>query len=169
MTAYVAPLRAVNVGGTGKLPMKDLRTLCESLGFENVRTYIASGNVVFDSHAEQATVKRELERALAEYAGKPVGVFVRTGAELSELLKRNPFRTAAPNRTVAVFLDAPPPTDLMSGVSGLADEEIAPGLQEIYIHYGHGMASSKLRVAAARSGTARNINTIAKLAQLAAS
>lgn len=169
MTAYVALLRAVNVGGTGKLPMKDLRTLCESLGFENVRTYIASGNVVFDSHAEQATVKRELERALAEYAGKPVGVFVRTGAELSELLKRNPFRTAAPNRTVAVFLDAPPPTDLMSGVSGLADEEIAPGLQEIYIHYGHGMASSKLRVAAARSGTARNINTIAKLAQLAAS
>jgi uncharacterized protein (DUF1697 family) len=56
MTRYIALLRAVNVGGTGKLPMAELRSMCESVGFTNVRTYIASGNVVFDSKLAEASV-----------------------------------------------------------------------------------------------------------------
>ena len=165
MTAYVALLRAVNVGGTGKLPMAELKAMCEALSFAHVRTYIASGNVVFDSEAGELAVKQQLENALAQYAGKPVGVLVRTGAEMSGVLAANPFPGAAPNRTLAIFLDAPPPADFLSGVSGRQGEDIAPGRREIYVHYGDGIANSKLKIAAARAGTARNINTIAKLAE----
>ena len=78
MTAYVALLRAVNVGGTGKLPMSELEAMCETAGFEKVKTYIASGNVVFTSGMSEAEVKAALEKALPAYAGKPVGVMVRT-------------------------------------------------------------------------------------------
>ena len=74
MTAFVALLRAVNVGGTGKLPMSELKAMCEALGFEGVRTYIASGNVVFASRKSEAAVKKALEARLEAYAGKPVGV-----------------------------------------------------------------------------------------------
>jgi uncharacterized protein (DUF1697 family) len=167
MTSYVALLRAVNVGGAGKLPMVELKAICEALGFADVRTYIASGNVVFESDADERTIKQALERALAEYAGKPVGVLVRTGSEMSDVAAANPFPEAAPNRTVAIFLDAPPPGDFLSGVSGRQGEGIVAGRREIYVHYGDGVGHSKLRIAAASTGTARNINTIAKLAEWA--
>ena len=75
MTAYVALLRAVNVGGTGRLPMEELERMCVQAGFEDVRTYIASGNVVFGCKRSEAAVKARLEAALAAYAGKPVGVY----------------------------------------------------------------------------------------------
>jgi uncharacterized protein (DUF1697 family) len=163
MTRYVAFLRAVNVGGTGKLPMAELRAICESIGFTEVRTYIASGNVVFKSQLDAAAVKRALERSLETYAGKPVGVLVRTGAQLADVLAGNPFKSAAPNRTVAIFLDAPPPADALAKASGQQDEEIALGTREIYVHYGSGMARSKLKIPAASAGTARNMNTIATL------
>ncbi len=168
MTPYVALLRAVNVGGTGKLPMEDLRALCAAAGFAHVRTYIASGNVVFRSDAPEAAVKARLEEALLRYAGKPVGVAVRTGAEMASVLAANPFPSAAPNRTVAIFLDAPPPADLLAGVTGLQTEEIAAGVREIYVRYGEGMGASKLNIPAARAGTARNMNTVAKLAEWSA-
>ena len=95
MTRYVALLRAVNVGGTGKLPMSDLRAMCEAAGFKNVRTYIASGNVVFDSEADEAAVKATLERALHDYAGKAVGVVIRTGAGMAAAVAANPFKAPA--------------------------------------------------------------------------
>ncbi len=169
MTAFVALLRAVNVGGTGKLPMSDLKEMCEALGFAGVRTYIASGNVVFSSRKSEAAVKKALEASLEAYAGKPVGVLVRTAAEMQAVLRDNPFSKMAPNRTVAVFLDKPPPADALTAVKGRKDEQIKLGRREIYIHYGDdGMGQSKLVVPAAKAGTARNINTIAKLAEIAA-
>jgi uncharacterized protein (DUF1697 family) len=168
MTTYVALLRAVNVGGTGKLPMSELRAMCESLGFSKVRTYIASGNVVFQSDLAETAIKSKLERSLETYAGTKVGVLVRTGQELAAVLAANPFQSAAPNRTVAIFLDEPPPADALAGVSGQRTEEIALGKREIYVHYGDGMANSKLKIRAAKSGTARNMNTVAKLAEWAA-
>jgi uncharacterized protein (DUF1697 family) len=168
LTIYVALLRAVNVGGTGKLPMPALRSMCEACGFSNVRTYIASGNVVFENGADEATVKARLEEALGAYAGKPVGVMVRSGWEMAAVLAANPFASCAPNRTVAVFLDEPPPADLFKGVTGRGSEEIAPGRREIYVHYPDGMGSSKLRILSAARGTARNMNTVAKLAEWSA-
>jgi uncharacterized protein (DUF1697 family) len=167
MTTYVALLRAVNVGGTGKLPMSDLKGLCSAAGFRNVRTYIASGNVVFESNASGQKVKSALERRLATHAGKPIAVMVRTAAEMAAVLKANPFPNAPPNRTVAIFLDERPPKDALRNISGQTAEEVQLGTREIYVRYGDGMAHSKLKIAAARSGTARNMNTVAKLATMA--
>ncbi|WP_201641946.1 DUF1697 domain-containing protein [Paraburkholderia metrosideri] len=169
MTRYVAFLRAVNVGGTGKLPMAELRAMCESIGCTDVRTYIASGNVVLDSRLGEASLKRRLEERLMAYAGKPVGVAIRSGAELAAVLAGNPFKSAAPNRTVAIFLDEPPPADTASHVSGLQDEELALGAREIYVHYSNGIARSKLKIPAAKNGTARNMNTVATLVEWATS
>jgi uncharacterized protein (DUF1697 family) len=168
VTAFVALLRAVNVGGTGKLPMSDLTEICEDLRFGSVRTYIASGNVIFVSRKSEAAVKAALEKRLETYAGKPVGVLVRTATEMAQVLADNPFPDSAPNRTVAVFLDRAPPADTLATVRGRQDEEIGLGRREIYIHYGAGMAKSKLIVPAAKTGTARNINTVATLAKMAA-
>ena len=70
MTAYVALLRAVNVGGTGKLPMAELKAMCGAADFAGVQTYIASGNVVFLAGRPAAEVRAVLERALEAYAGK---------------------------------------------------------------------------------------------------
>jgi uncharacterized protein (DUF1697 family) len=167
MASYVALLRAVNVGGTGKLPMADLKQLCVAAGFGNVRTYLASGNAVFDCNLTEAGVKAALESALQSYAGKPVGVMVRTGAEMAAVLAANPFPGTAPNRTVAIFLDTPPPADTIAHVVGRNGEQIKLGTREIHVHYGDGMADSKLRIPAAKAGTARNMNTVAALAELA--
>jgi uncharacterized protein (DUF1697 family) len=168
MPKYVALLRAVNVGGTGKLPMADLQAMCVDAGFTGVKTYIASGNVVFASPAKPAKVKAELEARLLAYANKPVGVIVRTATEMQRVLEANPFPNAAGNRTIAIFLDEPPPSDALARASGLKDEEMRLGVREIYVHYGEGMAQSKLRIPAAKSGTMRNMNTVAKLAGMAA-
>jgi uncharacterized protein (DUF1697 family) len=168
VAAFIALLRAVNVGGTGKLPMTELKSMCEALGFAGVRTYIASGNVVFTSRKSEAAVKKALEAALESYAGKPIGVMVRSAAEMVQVLADNPFPKAPANRTMAVFLDSPPPKDALKAVKGRKDEEIKLGRREIYIHYGEGMGQSKLVVPAAKTGTARNMNTVAALAKMAA-
>jgi uncharacterized protein (DUF1697 family) len=168
MTAYIALLRAVNVGGTGKLPMAELKAMCEAEGFLGVKTYIASGNVVFTSRLKEKAVKAALEARLEEYAGKPVGVMVRTAAEMAAVLAANPFPGAPGNRVVAIFLDAAPAKDALAGVRHQTTEELRLGKREIYVRYDDGMASSKLVIPAAKAGTARNINTVAKLAEMAA-
>ena len=168
LCTYIALLRAVNVGGTGKLPMADLRAMCEALGFQDVRTYIASGNVVFRTGLSEAKAKAALEDALRDYAGKPVGAVLRTAQDMAAALAANPFADAAPNRAVLIFLDAPPPADALDAVKHRKDEEIALGAREIYVHYGEGMADSRLVVPAAKAGTARNLNTVAKLIEMAA-
>jgi uncharacterized protein (DUF1697 family) len=168
MTVYVALLRAVNVGGAGRLPMADLRAMAETIGFGRVRTYIASGNLVFESNLDEAAVKAALEAALNAYAGKPVGVVVRTAGEMAAVAAANPFPKEPANRTVAIFLDASPPAGFLGGVTGRKAELIAPGAREIYVCYPDGQGDSKLKIAAAAAGTARNLNTIAKLAEQAA-
>ncbi|MHB1957765.1 MAG: DUF1697 domain-containing protein [Acidobacteriaceae bacterium] len=169
MTAYVALLRAVNVGGTGKLPMAELQRMCEAAGFHSVRTYIASGNVVFQSAKTEAQVKAALEAMLTAYAGKPVGVVVRKAAELAAVLAENPFPQMPGNRTVAYFLDRKPGADALQTVANRTGEQLRLGLREIYVYYADGIGDSKLKIPAAKNGTARNMNTIAKLAEMAAS
>ena len=169
MTAYVALLRAVNVGGTGKLPMTKLAAMCEEAGFAQVTTYIASGNVVFTSGKDEKAVKAALEKAMHTYAGKPVGVMVRTAAEMAAVVSANPFAKAPGNRVVALFLDGRPPTGAADEARHADGEEIAVGKREIYVHYtDHGMAGSKLVIPAAKAGTGRNMNTVATLAKMAA-
>lgn len=168
MPSYIALLRAVNVGGTGKLPMTELKAMCAAEGFEQVQTYIASGNAVFWTDRSEAEVKAALERRLEAYAGKPVGVHVRTAKEMAAVLQANPFPEVPRNWTVAIFLDEPPPANALDTVRGQEDEEVQLGRREIYVAYGQGMARSKLKIPAAVKGTARNINTVAKLAAMAA-
>jgi uncharacterized protein (DUF1697 family) len=168
MANYVALLRAVNVGGTGKLPMAELQAMCRDAGFAKVRTFIASGNVVFASPKNPRKVQAELEARLLAYAGKPIGVLVRTASEMKAVLDANPFPNAAPNRTVAVFLHQPPPPGALALAVGRRDEQMQLGEREIYIHYPQGISASKLKIPAAEPGTARNMNTVTKLARLAA-
>lgn len=168
MPTYIALLRAVNVGGTGKLPMTELQAMCERIGCENVRTYIASGNVVFRSQKTAAAVKKALEKELAAYAGKSVGVLVRSPEEMKQVLADNPFPNAAKNHTVAIFLDGETTAGMLAAIRGQDQEEVALGVREIYVSYGDTMGKSKLKIPAAKDGTARNMNTIAKLAAMAA-
>jgi uncharacterized protein (DUF1697 family) len=168
MKAFIALLRAVNVGGTGKLPMTELKAMCEAAGFKSVRTYIASGNVVFQSAKTEAQVKAALEASLADYAGKAVAVLVRTSAEMAAVVADNPFPQMPGNRTVAFFLDEAPPADALKAVSGQGREQLRLGLREIYVYYADGQGESKLKIPAAKNGTARNMNTVAKLSEMAA-
>ena len=147
--------------------MSELKAMCEAAGFTNVRTYIASGNVVFDSSLSETAVAKKLGAGLEEYAGKPVGVMVRTGAEMAAVVEVNPFKDAAPNLTFAIFLDGAPQADAIDTVRGRQDEQLSLGEREIYVTYPGGSGASKLKIPAAASGTARNMNTIAKLAEMA--
>ena len=112
MATYVALLRAVNVGGTGKLPMKELKAMCEEIGFESVVTYIASGNVVFMATDSEPKVKHLLETRLESYAGKKVDVFVRSAREMLDLVNANPYADEPGNRVAVMFLAHKPPNDL---------------------------------------------------------
>jgi len=144
-----------------------LKAMCEAAGFEQVRTYIASGNVVFTSGKSEDAVRTAIEKALEAYAGKPVGVLVRTAAEIADTLKRNPFADKPGNRVVALFVDGTIPKDALDHAKGVKDEQMELGTREIYIFYGDGMADSRLAIPAAKAGTARNMNTVAKLAEMA--
>ena len=168
MTGYVALLRAVNVGGTGKLPMSKLTDLCESAGLTEVRTYIASGNVVFRSDRAEAEIQSDLEDRLHAYAGKSVGVVVRTASEIADVLARNPFTDASGNRVMALFVNGQLPAHPLDGVTGAKDEQICLGKRELFVLYPSGMATTRLRIPSEKSGTARNMNTVAKLAEMAA-
>jgi uncharacterized protein (DUF1697 family) len=166
MTTYIALLRAVNVGGTGKLPMADLKDLCVEQGFVKVETYIASGNVVFDCDLSPQAVQTKLARRLHAYAGKAIGVFVRTAAELRSVLKKNPFPDKDPKLTYSFFLNEKPRSSALDDVRGRDGEEMRLGRREIYVHYPKGMGQSKLRIPTAALGTARNLNTVAKLVEI---
>jgi uncharacterized protein (DUF1697 family) len=166
MAVFVALLRAVNVGGTGKLPMNELRRLCEDAGFENVTTYIQSGNVVFASKLTVGKVAQRLEAALRKKIGSPVGVVLRTPADLQAVLKRNPFKQAAPNRLLVLFLDHAAPKNALAGLQIPGREEVRLSGREIYVHYPEGMGRSRLKVPLAHTATGRNLNTIRKLLDL---
>ena len=82
-------------------------------------------------------------------------------------MSANPFANREAKFTATIFLDEPPPSDAARNVSGRNDEEIALGAREIYVHYPSGMGKSKLKIRAADKGTARNMNTVAKLVEMA--
>jgi len=153
----------VNVGGTGKLPMADLKALCVDAGFDKVQTYIASGNIVFDTEEPPARVRSMLESRLHAHANKPIDVFVRTAAQLRAVLAANPFTKPQPKFVYTFFLDDTAPADAAMTAKHRVDEQIHVGKREIYVFYPRGMGQSKLVIPAAARGTARNMNTVAKL------
>ena len=169
MTAYVALLRGVNLVGKSTLKMADLKAIAEKLKLEKARTYIASGNLLFISDRSEEQLRRALERELQTHMTKDVRVMLRTAAEMEAVVKANPFADRAGNRVQAFFMNEPPPPNLDETVRNQADDEaVASGEREVFVAYGEkGIGRSRLRIPAAEAGTARNMNTVAKLAELA--
>jgi uncharacterized protein (DUF1697 family) len=166
VTVYVALLRGVNLGKR-QLKMDDLRRIAARLGLDDAKTYIASGNLVFRNGKSEAALKAALEAAIAEHMGVKVGVMIRTADEIARVVSANPFKKEAPNYTVAIFLDEAPPTDAAKAAKNVDGELIALGKREFYVHYPRGQGQSRLAIPAAAQGTARNMNTVAMLAELA--
>lgn len=179
MTAAIALLRAVNVGGNNKLAMADLRKLGETLGFENVRTLLQSGNLVFTTEAAaDAALEKALESAARETLGLDTDFIVRTAFEWAAMIEANPFADAAkrdPGHLVVVALKAEPnPASvdaLRSTITG--PERIEAIGKTLFATYPDGIGRSKLTMPLIEKklgtrGTGRNWNTVLKLAALAA-
>ena len=137
--------------------------MAEGLGLVNVRTYIASGNLLFESALSEREVKAALETRLEAYAGKYVPIFVRTAAEMAAVRAADPFPDAHGSRHMVYFLDAAPPQDTQQTARDQAGERIALGRREIYVDYGAGIRFTKLKLAGTKIATMRNMNTVAKL------
>ncbi|MFS8111561.1 DUF1697 domain-containing protein [Rhizobium jaguaris] len=167
MPVYVALLRAVNVGGTGALSMADLKALCEEIGFIDVKTYIQSGNVLFQSDKDETTVQKQLEEALALKMGKSPGVILRSRQQLEAAAEGSPFPHAKPNYLLVNFLPERPPADALDKLVAPGGEEVHIAGKEIYVHYPDGSGRSKMKLPALKAGTSRNLNTVRKLAEMA--
>ena len=105
---------------------------------------------------------------MSAHLGKPVTVMVRTAAEMATVVTANPFKDAPGRRVLAIFLDAAPPKNALDEARNRDGERLALGRREIYVDYcGTMLGRSKLKIPAAAAGTGRNMNTVAKLAELA--
>lgn len=164
---YFAFLRAVNVTGRNIVRMEELRTLCTSLGYANVRTLLQSGNVVFESKRKPS--ETQIAEAIREASGLNIKVMLRNEAELRSVVERNPFTPVRePSHLLVVFLAAEPTGKLTYG----GPEAYHVDGRELYVDYVNGVANSKLTNALIErqlgvAGTARNWNTVTKLLELA--
>lgn len=176
MPTYVILLRAVNVGGTGKLPMADFKKVLTALGFEKVETYIQSGNAVADAKGSAATVAKALTTSLQKLTGSPVGVVVRTHEQLDRLIRENPFAAEAVDgsKVHVGFLAGLPGKEATTGLERLVSQY--PKRRDryhltgdtLYLHLPDGAAETKfsgksLDKALGVMATARNWNTVLKL------
>ena len=175
MPTYIALLRGVNIGGN-ILKMERLRALCAELGAKNARTYIQSGNIVFEAPATSSHWTRALERKLAGESRLPVSVIVRTAAEMNNVLAGNPFlkeKGIDTARLAVTFLQQAPAKKALGSLAALeiGSERYAHKGREIYIHCPDGFAKAKLysldRTLAQRT-TTRNWNTVKKLCEMSA-
>ena len=171
---WVALLRAVNLGARNKVPMAQLRTLLEDAGYENVRTYIASGNVLLDGPRGRAAVARKLERLIAEAFGVDTTAIVRTPKELSAVVAGHPFGRDTSRSHVVFLVDRPG----KKAAERLAAADHSPGRavlagRDVYLEYPAGVQGSRLSAAQLERlldvpGTHRNWRTVTALAELAA-
>jgi uncharacterized protein (DUF1697 family) len=166
MTRYVALLRAVNVGTANRLRMADIVKSCRETGFAHAQSVIASGNLLLDCDFQEGEARARLESALEALAGRPIGVILRSPEALRAVLAANPFPNEAPDKICALFLNDAPPEDALTRAAGRAREELRLGAREIYVFYPDGIGRSKLKIPGAENGTARNVNTIARLLRL---
>lgn len=176
MTRLIALLRAVNVGGR-KLPMAQLRALCAELGWEDARTYIQSGNVVFSAPGEGMEIEGRLEAAIKERFGMDVPVMVRTPVQWSGYVSANPFPDAArdePNRLQLLVSKRPPDKDAADTLMerAQAGEMIKAAGGALWFHFPEGVGTSKLTPAlidkaAGSASTSRNWRTVLKLLEMA--
>lgn len=162
-------LRGINVGGARKVAMPELRLLAESLGYQQVSTYINSGNLLLSSRQRAAEVVAELERGIHHQYGFAVPVIVRTDARLRAVLAANPYPEGNPSQVMVAFLAGKPGTDAEQQLAPLAtdEERFTLGKTEAYIDFAGGLAHSRLAAhlgkAIGTEVTTRNIRTVGKL------
>jgi len=177
MPAFVALLRAVNLGPHNKISMADLKALAEGSGLLGVKTVVQSGNLVFEAKAKTpAALEKLLEAALAEELGLKTPVVVRSAAEWRAALDENPFPKEAKSDPSHLLLMPLKTKVEKSAVAELAKvipgrEQVKLGGQQLYLVYPDGIGESKLTAALIEkklgaSGTARNWNTAQKIAAL---
>lgn len=169
MTRQTALLRGVNLGKR-KVIMSELREVCEGAGFTNVRTLIASGNLVLDAKEKGAKLEAKLEKLIAAELGLKTDVFVRDADQLDAIIAANPFKAfTKANATFMVvnFMRGPATKAELEAVAktALTGEEVAQGKDCLYIKFPNGQGPSKLKLP--KLGTARNWNTVTKLAAMA--
>lgn len=176
---YIALLRGINVGGHNKLPMRELRSLCQEMGWQDVQSYIQSGNLVFRSVSPRPRLEHALEQAVEDQFGYSICVLVRSASDWSKHLKDNPFPHASerePNRVMLLLSKKPVSKDAMRELTPYASngERLRRVENALWIHYKNGAGKSKLTpsVLERRVGspvTARNWRTVIKLEDLARS
>lgn len=175
MPTYIALLRGVNVG-QNMLKMERLRAMCADIGARNARTYLQSGNLVFEGQGSPAHWASALEKKLAGQTRLPVSVIVRTAAEMSQVLASNPFmreKGIDVARLGVVFLQQPPSKNALESLRAMkiGSERFHCAAKEIYIHCPDGFGNAKLylldKVLAQRT-TTRNWNTVKKLCEMSA-
>jgi uncharacterized protein (DUF1697 family) len=176
MTTFVALLRGINVSGHKKVPMAELRTLAEKLGYANVQTYIQSGNLLFTDGGTAQACESGLEGAIAQHFGFAVDVVVRTAEKWPTYVKGNPFPEASqtePNLVMMSLAKRPPSPDAVAMLRERArdGERIELAGEALWVHYPGGAGKSKLSPAlldraAGSPVTARNWRTVQKLAEL---
>jgi len=176
VACLIVLLRGVNLGSTNRVPMPKLRAALEEAGFEDVATYVQSGNVVLSSSDSAPQVARKCERVIKQEFGLEIPVVVRSRAQLARIVKRNPLGKTAtnPKRYQVSFLEKKPTAALvrkLEEVAAPAEHVVAAG-REIYAWHPEGVARSKLWAMLAGKGlgvtaTARNWTTVTKLLELA--
>lgn len=170
-------LRGINVSGHHKIPMTELRSMCAAIGFSHVQTYIQSGNLVFSTSGNPATIESELEHAIARHFHFQIPVIVRKAADWSACITGNPFPKASreePNRVMLALAKASPKPEAASELRDRAvnGERVAQVGEALWIHFAEGVAGSKLSPSlldrlVGSSVTMRNWRTVLKLGELA--
>jgi uncharacterized protein (DUF1697 family) len=173
VATYVALLRGVNVGGHRKIPMADLREAIEAAGFDRVRTYIQSGNVVLDADLKAGEVGEQVAAVIADSFGHTVPVMVRSGADLDRVVAADPFagRDLDEAKVTVTFLSGPAPD--LAVPEGQPEEARVDGT-EVWVYYPEGLGRSTLERAGfwkplgELEATTRNLRTVRKLRDMAA-
>jgi uncharacterized protein (DUF1697 family) len=173
---FAALLRGINVGGKNKVPMAELKAALESLGLEDVVTYIQSGNVVFTSSKGSAgAVAADVERRIGQAFGVDAAVLLRTPAQLKKIAAGNPFLKKGVDRSKlhVVFLDGAPAKAKIAKLDPdrSPTDEFSVSGREVYLHLPEGAGRSKLTIDWFERGlgvraTARNWKTLEKLIEL---
>ena len=172
MTTYIALLKGINVGGNRRLPMADLKAALTAAGFEDVRTILASGNVVLDTpKTDPATLETRLASETADRLGVTTDYMVRDAGQWRAMLAANPFPDVAANEPgrllVVVMKTQPDESKVQAYLEAFAGpERVAIVGREVFIHYPDGQGESRLSIPRLGNGTARNWNTAVKLAAL---
>jgi uncharacterized protein (DUF1697 family) len=174
MPRYVALLRAINVGGH-TVKMDQLRTLFEALGFANVSTFIASGNVLFDSpEKDAAKLEQRIEAQLGQSLGYEVATFLRTPAEIAAAAAHEPVPRTDGDALYVTFLRTAPDAEAAARLAALGsdDDRFAVHGRELYWWTRGRLSDSRitgaqLEKAMRQPGTSRNLTTVRKLAAMA--